>query len=259
MTFYLDLPGPRGKLDRLLSEFGAAVLSGPPPGPDEVPADKALVCVGDMGDYEAVGYILTGAEFATWADPADTGPKTWLIMDRDTADMLCPGAAEGRESRPSGMEGDAEAAAHTDNLVPVARASRSGLRRDATLLRQYAAALRGALTGTRADELLTDVRSRRIASADLEAIAKDLESWAERDWIAVIDIGPAREHLAGPLPRFPTVASPDNRGLSRRLRAVSLGRRHTATSRTRRYSVRALTCGQPRYRWICGTSDRSCS
>ena len=65
------------------------------------------------------------------------------------------------------------------------------------LLREYAAALRGALTGTRADELLTDVASRRIASADLEAIAKDLESWVERDWIAVIDIGPAREHLIG--------------------------------------------------------------
>jgi len=191
VTFYLDLPGPRGKLDRLLSEFGAAVLSGPPPGLDEVPADKALVCVGDMGDYEAAGYILTEAEFATWTDPADTGPKTWLIIDRDTAGMLCPGAAEGRESWQSGMESDAEAAAHTDNLVPVARASRSGLRRDVMLLREYAAALRGALTGTRADELLTDVASRRIASADLEAIAKDLESWAERDWIAVIDLGPA--------------------------------------------------------------------
>jgi len=57
-----------------------------------------------MGDYEAAGYILTEAEFATLTDPADTGPKTWLIMDRDTAGMLCPGAAEGRESWPSGME-----------------------------------------------------------------------------------------------------------------------------------------------------------
>jgi hypothetical protein len=26
------------------------------------------------------------------------------------------------------------------------------------------------------------------------AIAKDLESWAERDWIAVIDIGPRQSH-----------------------------------------------------------------
>jgi hypothetical protein len=35
-------------------------------------------------------------------------------------------------------------------------------------------------------------------------------------------------------------------------RAVSLGRRQIATKRTRRYSVRMLTCGQPRYRRIRG-------
>ena len=34
--------------------------------------------------------------------------------------------------------------------------------------------------------------------------------------------------------------------------AVSSGRRQIATSRTRRYSVRGLTCGQPGYRRIRG-------
>ena len=92
-------------------------------------AGGALICVVDMGDYEAPGYIITEIELATWTDPADTRPRTWLLMDRAMADRLCPGAAEDRESWQSGMERDAEAAAHTDNLVPVARASRSGLRR----------------------------------------------------------------------------------------------------------------------------------
>ena len=82
-----------------------------------------------MGDYEAPGYIITEIELAAWADPADTRPRTWLLMDRWMADRLCPGAAEDRESWQLGVERDAEAAAHTDNLVPVARASRSGLRR----------------------------------------------------------------------------------------------------------------------------------
>jgi hypothetical protein len=208
MTLYLDLPGPKGKLDQLLSEFGAVTLPGPPGGLDEVPAEKSLVCVADMGKYEAVGYIITETEFATWTEDADTGQRTWLFMGRDTADRLCPGAVEARESRQSGVVGDAEAAAHTDNLIPVARASRSGLQRDVKLLREYAAALRGELTGTRADKILTDTGSRRVASADLTAIAKDLEAWAERDWIAVIDIGPEREHLAGPLPPFPGGAQP---------------------------------------------------
>jgi hypothetical protein len=97
LTLYLDLPGNRGELDRLVSEFGAVVLPGPPGGLDAVPPDKALVCVGDMGEYEAPGYILTEAEFAVWTDAADEGVKTWLLMDRGTADALCPGAAEDRQ------------------------------------------------------------------------------------------------------------------------------------------------------------------
>jgi hypothetical protein len=143
MTLYLDLPGKRGKLDRLVSEFGAVVLPGPPRGLDAVPPDKAPVCVGDMGEYEAPGYILTEAEFAVWTDAADEGVKTWLLMDRDTADALCPGAAEDRQAWQDGMERDAEGAAHTDSLVPVARVSRRVLGRDAGLLRKYAAALGG--------------------------------------------------------------------------------------------------------------------
>lgn len=202
MTLYLDLPGPRGKLDRLISQYGAGVLPSPPGGLDEVPAGKALVCVSDQGDYEAAGYILTETEFALWTDYE--GPdKTWLLMERETADRLCPGAAEDREHWQSSLERDAESATHTDNLIPVVRTSRSGLRRDATLLREYAAGLRGDPVGNRAGSLITDPGARRIAPADLDAIAAQLESWLECDWIAVIDIGPEREHLAGPLPPFP--------------------------------------------------------
>ncbi|MDQ2810988.1 MAG: hypothetical protein M3Z75_03675 [Actinomycetota bacterium] len=203
MTLYLDLPGPSGKLERLISQYAAEVLPGPPRGVDEVPPDKALVCVGDMGGYEAAGYIITEQEFATWAGRGHGNPKTWLLMERETADGLCPGAAEDRAYRRSGLKRDAEAAAHADNLILVARVSRSGLRRDVMLLREYAAVLRGEQPGSRPAKLLTDLRCQRIAAADLDAIAGDLESWAERDWVAVIDLGPDREHLAGPLPPLP--------------------------------------------------------
>ena len=83
MTLYLELQGSGGKLDRLLGEFGAVALPGPP--------DRALICVVDMGDYEAPGYIITEIELAARADPADTRPRTWLLMDRWMADRLCPG------------------------------------------------------------------------------------------------------------------------------------------------------------------------
>jgi hypothetical protein len=203
MTLYLDLPDPRGKLDLLISQFGAEVLPGPPGGLDEVPPDKALICVADMGKYEAAGYIVTETEFASWTDPPDGDVKTWLLLDRAIADRLCPDAAEHYQHWQSAVERDAEAAAHTDNLIPVARASRSALQRDARLLREYAAALRGEQTGARTDRLLADAGMRRAAAADLDGIARNLDSWLERDWVAVIDIGPGREHLAGPLPPFP--------------------------------------------------------
>jgi len=207
VTLYLDVPGPRGRLERLISDYGAVVLPGPPGGLDEVPADRALVCVGDMGDYEAPGYIITEAEFATWTGSADHGVKTWLLVDRGTADELCPGAAEARERCRAGLEDNAEAAAHPDNLVPVARASRSALLRDAGLLRRYAAALGGERPSMGLDGWPGGTGREHIAAADLVAIAKDLESWAERDWIAMIDLGPEREHLAGPLPPFPGPAA----------------------------------------------------
>jgi hypothetical protein len=89
MTLYLELPGSGGKLDRLLGEFAAVALPGPPGGLDEVSPDKALICVVAMGDYEAPGYIITEIELATWTDPADTRPRTWLLMDRWMADRLC--------------------------------------------------------------------------------------------------------------------------------------------------------------------------
>lgn len=94
MTLYLDLPGPRGKLDLRISQFGAVVLPGPPGGLDEVPPDKALICVAGMGKYEAAGYIVTETEFTAWTDPPDVGAKTWLLLDRAIADRLCPDAAE---------------------------------------------------------------------------------------------------------------------------------------------------------------------
>lgn len=95
VTLYLDLPGSRGKPSRLRGEFGAAALPGPPGGLDEVPADKALICVADRSEYEAAGYIITETEFATWTGTADTSPRTWLLTDREMADRLCPGAATG--------------------------------------------------------------------------------------------------------------------------------------------------------------------
>jgi hypothetical protein len=80
------------------------------------------------------------------------------------------------------------AASHPGSPIPAARTSRGRLRRDAGLLHKYAAALRHEEHGNRAGGLLAEAARRRIASVDLEAVARCLESWAESDWIAVIDV-----------------------------------------------------------------------
>ncbi|MEU7856220.1 TetR family transcriptional regulator [Nonomuraea sp. NPDC049141] len=182
---------------------GSVVLPGPPHGLDDVPHDKALICVLDMGAYDAAGYIITETDFANWIGSAADRPLTWLLMDRQVADDLCPSAAESRQSWQTDLEADAEAAAHTDNLLPVARASRSGIGLHIATLRRYAKAFRGEPQGTRYDDLLTDAGVQHIAAVDLEALADDLETWIARDWVAVIDLSAERQNLAGPLPPFP--------------------------------------------------------
>lgn len=49
---------------------------------------------------------------------------------------------------------------------------------------RYAAILCSETRGTRYDDLLTDAEVWRIASSDLDAIARDLGFWIEYDWIA---------------------------------------------------------------------------
>ncbi|MEV0633262.1 hypothetical protein [Nonomuraea wenchangensis] len=208
MTLYLKLPKDIRQLEHLVALPGSAVLPGPPHGLDDVPHDKALICVLDMGTYEAAGYIITEADFSNWTSSAAGRPLTWLFMDRLIADDLCPEAAETRQSWQADLQADAEAAAHTDNLLPITRASRSGIGLHIAALRRYAKAFRRESQGTRYDDLLTDAGVQHIAAVDLEALADDLEKWIAHDWLAIIDLSAERQNLAGPLPPFPGI-SPD--------------------------------------------------
>ena len=207
MTLYLGLPGSADKLQQLTSLTSAQILPTSPSGLDEVPTNKALICVADMGSYETAAYIISERDFANWVNPRDNLPKTWLLIDRQIADELCPDAPRHRQHWESALADDAEAAAHTDNLIPVARADRLSVLTHIDLLRRWAAVLRGKRQGNHFDDLLTDAGVRRIAATDLEVVAKDLEAWIEHDWIAVIHIGADRENLEGPLPPFPDIPS----------------------------------------------------
>jgi len=203
MTDYIEVPDPFDKAQQLVDMYGAAILPRQPGGLDEVPSDKALVCVMDHGGWESAGYIAVEEEFARWVDPAIHLTRTWLLMNRQRADELCPDAAGRRRQEEPSLTGEAEAAAYPDSLLPVARVSRSMLKLNAETLRRYASALRGEWHGPGTNDLRHDESGRLVAATDLAAIAQDLASWAEHDWVAVIDLGPGRKNLEGPLPEFP--------------------------------------------------------
>lgn len=90
MTLYLHLPDGAGKLEQLANMAGSEILPAPPHGLDEVPTGKALICVADMGSYEAAGYIISEQDFANWTTPGDQDQKTWLLIEQQAADELCP-------------------------------------------------------------------------------------------------------------------------------------------------------------------------
>ena len=219
----IELPGERGKAGQLAELYGGEILEGPPGSFSDVPEDKALVwvVVNDEPLPELAYYVYNEAMFGRLArdsqedfephpgivvlGPGHPRPATWLLLDRAVADRLCPDVVALRQSWETRIAAEIDLAAHPDNLLPVARTSSLKLRQNAKALRRYAAELAGEIDHDDAPPraLLEDASDRRVAAADLRGIAQDLESWADHDWVAVIELDAGREYLEGPLPPLP--------------------------------------------------------
>lgn len=230
-----DLDGLTGYAQQLVDRYGAELLSEPPASFSDVPGDKALVWVvhmtravppapgdvpGDKGFVVEIEYYGPDRELAyyVWDDGGfgvrlrDDRPAEWLLVDRETADRLVPDAGRYRRDLDESIALDAECAAHPDNLLPVARASRFWVEQYVMLLRRYAGALLGeADPETRTALILDPVGGagvRQIAADDLRRLADDMESWlATGDYVALLKPDPVagRPGLVGPLPPFPAV------------------------------------------------------
>jgi len=169
----------------------------------DVPEDMALIWVMDGPDGQLAYYVTDESRFRNMLRSSGSA-CSWMLMDRDTADQLVPRAAEERVRHADDVASSAERAAHPDNFLPVARASRDGLALDVGLLRRYAAILRGDRSGRKSDELLTSKEVQGIAAADLQGIADSLERWARVRWVAIFNAWEVdRRHDGGPLPPFP--------------------------------------------------------
>jgi hypothetical protein len=225
----IKLPDGCNAVDYLTSLGNAVELDRPPELFTDVPDDKALIWVVDNGPDRGgqLAYYVSGearfrdmlrsspgsqdeAEAQHSEDRAgspdavvlggDYRPFTWLLMDREAADLLVPEAARDRAEWAEHIAHEAENAVHPDNLLPVARIYRLGMKNDAEALLSWAAALRRQPSAGKWAELLDDEHIQRIAATDLEVIGRRLERLSAADWVAVID--PPWE-TDGPLPPWP--------------------------------------------------------
>jgi hypothetical protein len=84
-----QLPGPtKGKVDHLIATYGAELVPHPPAAFHNIPESKALICVVDTVTYETASFCFSAAEMALFNDSTDFRRRTWLVMDRATAEEL---------------------------------------------------------------------------------------------------------------------------------------------------------------------------
>ena len=84
-----QLPGPtKGKVDHLIATYGAERVPQPPAAFHDIPESKALICVVDTVTYETASFCFSAAEMALHNDSSDFRRRTWLMMDRSTAEEL---------------------------------------------------------------------------------------------------------------------------------------------------------------------------
>jgi hypothetical protein len=88
MGFYLQTGGFDFGKAQYIEKAWQGVRIPQPASFDEVPADKALICVVENPRFEAAAFAYDEHEFAGFGQPTDDRPKTWLLMDRQKAEDL---------------------------------------------------------------------------------------------------------------------------------------------------------------------------
>jgi hypothetical protein len=83
-----QIPGPtKGKVQYFIDTYQAEVLDRPPNNFDQVPDDRAIICVIDTLQYEMACYAYSRQEFSVLDDHSDFRKRTWLLMDKSKANQ----------------------------------------------------------------------------------------------------------------------------------------------------------------------------
>jgi len=86
MGFYIQGPS-LCKAQFIKSEYDGDFID-QPESFDDVPDDKALICVVSNGAFEAAGYCFSDREFIAFTRPSDPRPKQWMLLDKKLAEKL---------------------------------------------------------------------------------------------------------------------------------------------------------------------------
>lgn len=101
MGYYIEVPHDTGKAQliadgkalilvddkwRQAPEYKAEIIERPASFAD-VPENKALICVISNPFFEAAGCCFDEREFEAFTQPDDHRARTWLLMDKNTAEQ----------------------------------------------------------------------------------------------------------------------------------------------------------------------------
>lgn len=77
MGYYVQVQKPKGKAQQLVSLHHATILPQRPEAFEDVPDDKALICVVDNGPFEAAALCYDRQQFMAFTAPDEIGPSSF--------------------------------------------------------------------------------------------------------------------------------------------------------------------------------------
>jgi hypothetical protein len=87
MGYYIQTESEKAKANQLVATRGATMLLSAPKWED-IPPDKALICVVDNGPFEAAGLVYSKNELEDFSETRTSRRRWWLYMDKPLAYKL---------------------------------------------------------------------------------------------------------------------------------------------------------------------------